>query len=113
MVRVALDPVEDGEHFERLDLDAGLLPHLAHQRLGERLAQLDGPAGNDPAPVERLLAAPDQQHAALVHQHSPDAHDGGGGAHGAGCGSSPATSGRASGRRRSADKAQAAGPESV
>src|SRR6266540_1004594 len=64
------DAVEDGEQLPRLDPEAGLLRHLAHQRLLEGFPELHRSSGYDPPSTERLLAPTNEEHPPAVDQHS-------------------------------------------
>ena len=47
-MRVADDPLEDFEHLERLDFQAGLFAHFADDALFECFADFEDPAGEGP-----------------------------------------------------------------
>ena len=73
----AVNPVDELNQLERLDLKAGLFHHFARHAGGEGFAQLEMAAGKGPMALERLAAAADQQHAAVLHNHGANADQGG------------------------------------
>src|SRR6185503_7600189 len=61
-VRIETDAVEDLDDRSDLDVEARLLTHLARERCLQGLARLDRSPRQAPLPLERLLAARDEQH---------------------------------------------------
>src|ERR1700680_2989395 len=59
--RVRIDPHET----QLADFDAGLLEHLAPAGRLDRLAEIDESAGKRVAALERLVLAPNEEHASL------------------------------------------------
>jgi hypothetical protein len=83
------DGFDDLDEGLDLDVDAGLLAHLADGGLFKALAPLEAPARHHPAPVLRRLAALDEQDVArVVEDHGAHA-DEGPGLHGCGAGLRP------------------------
>src|SRR2546430_9759927 len=66
----ALHDAGDGPHPDR---EATLLGNLTRHRLARRLAEVHEPAGEAPLARGGRLAAPDEQHAALVEDNRADA----------------------------------------
>src|SRR5580698_1920498 len=76
-IAFAVNPVDELNQLERLDLKAGLFHHFARHAGGEGFAQLEVAAGKRPMALERFAAAADQQHAAVLHNHGANADQGG------------------------------------
>ena len=110
---LALDAVEDGQDLGGLHPEAGLLLHLAHDGLLERLAELDRSARHHPATVKGLLSPPDEQDPTVPDDHAADSDHGRGRGHRAGCGSSTVCGSFGSARRRRREPTHASGPDAV
>ena len=106
------------EELEGLHLEAGLLSHLAHQRLARALSPRSTvPPGIDQRPLSGRLPSPDEKGSAVHHHHSPDTHPGTGAGHGLAWGVSVASGDEdveaAAPRRRTTPRGIPPGPESV
>jgi hypothetical protein len=75
IVTIPFDQVDDVDHRERPDDDAGLFHHLAAGRLEHRLAQLLQAARQAPLAQPRRLGAPDEQHATVADDDGADADE--------------------------------------
>src|SRR3989441_11114190 len=70
---VAHDALHDAGAARHPDREAALLGNLARHRLARRLAEVHEPAGEAPLARGGRLAAPDEQHTALVENDCTDA----------------------------------------
>ena len=72
---VVVDALGPAEQRAADALEAGLLAELADDRLGQRLAGLDPPAGHRPLALRRAAAPADEEQPVVVDDDGADADD--------------------------------------